>query len=87
MAQKILQDNDPENTKREKKKDKKKKKKKSSSSSECSDEGEQIDLEELQLQCGLKPKHMGLRDLVRMDDLKPEPWFLVQKLVDSGGDD
>jgi hypothetical protein len=83
MANKILQDNDPEVTKREKKKDKKKKKKSRSSSSESSDECAQIGLEELQLQCGLKPKHLGLRDLVRIDDLKPEARFLVLKLVDS----
>jgi hypothetical protein len=28
-------------------------------------------LDDLQLQCGLKPKHMNLKDLVRLDDLKP----------------
>ena len=72
MAQKILQENDPKKTKKDRKKDKKKKKKKSSSSSDDSTGSESVNfLDDLQLQCGLKPKHMNLKDLVRRDDLKP----------------
>ena len=71
MAQKILQENDPKKTKKDRKKDKKKKKK-SSSSSDDSTGSESVNfLDDLQLQCCLKPKHMNLKDLVRLDDLKP----------------
>ena len=74
MAHKILQENDPKKTKKDKKKDKKKKKKSSSSDDSTGSESGDF-LEDLQLQCGLKPKHMNLKDLVRLDDLKPVAWF------------
>ena len=68
--------------KKDKKKDKKKKKKSSSSSSESKEESsESVDFyQDLQMQCGIKPKHMGLKDLVRLDDLKPVPWFIYCSL-------
>lgn len=86
LAQKLLDENDPKAAERKKKREKKDKKKKdkkskkkkkcsssSNSSSENEEESESVDfLSDLQMQCGLKPKFMNLKDLVRMDDLKPE---------------
>lgn len=55
-------------------KKKKKKSRKDDSSSDETTEGEDFHTE-LALQCGLKPKHLKLKDVVRLDQLTPELWM------------
>ena len=68
MAKSILaKSQEDKKKKKKKKKDKKKKTKRSTSSSDSSEEADF--LEELQVQTGLKPKQMVLKDLVRLEEL------------------
>ncbi len=78
MAQNILEQSkagskDKKDKKKDKKGKKKKSKKVSSSSSSSSSSSESLDWEgecaKLALQFGLKPKHLKLKQMVRMDDL------------------